>query len=412
MINPDKRNAIYYLYKESMKIKAISRQLKVSPKTVRNIITQKDKFPKTRKDKIHIDTELLRRLYIESNYYITLLHKKLTTQRKIKIGYSTLTSMIHNLNIKKLWSDTETIRTKNYLINKYILRKELYDCMIKGKLYIDVIKKNLKIITNEYYFPLSEDERLLIIKNGKQGNIKIWRSGVAIEMSGIGLGIKTISKILDIDPKTIKKKIQEYNKSGLENILKCKRNNIKIQEVIKLKTKRILEILHQKPNLFGINRSSWNCVSIIKAYNKLYDEKIGLSTLRLYIKNAGYKMKKAKKVLTSSDPTYREKVELLLKTIQSLKSDELFFFIDELGPLQVKKHGGRCYVKNGEILRLPRIQKLKGSIILSGALSATTNQISWIYRNSKDTTAMIDLIEILFNQYHEKFKIFISWDAA
>jgi len=33
---------------------------------------------------------------------------------------------------------------------------------------------------------------------------------------------------------------------------------------------------------------------------------------------------------------------LLLKTLQSLKADEMLFFIDELGPLQVRRYGGRC----------------------------------------------------------------------
>ena len=52
---------------------------------------------------------------------------------------------------------------------------------------------------------------------------------------------------------------------------------------------------------------------------------------------AGYGLKKAKKVLTSPDPDYREKVELVLRTLQNLQSGELFFFIDEMGPLRVKE---------------------------------------------------------------------------
>ena len=88
------------------------------------------------------------------------------------------------------------------------------------------------------------------------------------------------------------------------------------------------------------------------------------------------------------------------------------FQIDELGPLRVKKYGGRCYTKKGETLTIPQNQFSKGSITLSGALSAITNQVTWNYGTSKDTSAMIDLIEILFNQYHDKSKIFITWDAA
>ena len=164
--------------------------------------------------------------------------------------------------------------------------------------------------------------------------------------------------------------------------------------------------------MFGINRSNWNQESIANVYEKKYGEKMGISTVGHLIRNAGYKMKKAKQFLTSPDPNYREKVELLLKTIQSLNSDEMFFFLDELGPLRVKKYGGRCYIKKGEVLRVPKVQASKGSITLFGALSATTNQLSWNYGKSKDTSAMIDLIEILYNQNYNKSKIYITWDAV
>jgi len=43
---------------------------------------------------------------------------------------------------------------------------------------------------------------------------------------------------------------------------------------------------------------------------------------------------------------------------------------------------------------------------MSGALSATTNQVSWLYSGAKDTQAMIDLVEILFNQYPFTSRIF------
>ncbi len=63
-------------------------------------------------------------------------------------------------------------------------------------------------------------------------------------------------------------------------------------------------------------------------------------------------------------------------------------------------------------MTIPQNQASKGSITVCGALSATTNQITWNYGKSKDTSAMIDLIEILFNQYHDKSKLYITWDTA
>ena len=59
-------------------------------------------------------------------------------------------------------------------------------------------------------------------------------------------------------------------------------------------------------------------------------------------------MRRARQVLTSHDPYYRTKVETLVQTLQTLKDTEMLFFVDELGPLAVRKYGGRTFVKKGE----------------------------------------------------------------
>jgi transposase len=177
-------------------------------------------------------------------------------------------------------------------------------------------------------------------------------------------------------------------------------------------TRALIEILHHKPNIYGINRSSWTQATLADAYEKLYGQRPSQTTVGRLLKQAGLSWKKSRKVLTSPDPRYREKVELLLKTLQSLKADEDLFFIDELGPLQVRRHGGRCYTPKGVIPTHPQNQRAKGSITLYGALSATTNQIVWFYGNTKDSAGMIDLAELLYNRYHDKSRIYLTWDAA
>lgn len=247
----------------------------------------------------------------------------------------------------------------------------------------------------------------------KSKNKRKWEKSVVI-LENDNMSYKELSKKIERPIRKIKSWIKIFNAYGLEGLKiekKKSKSNLK-SEMSQLKTNRIIEIFHQKPRTFGINRSNWSQESIANVYEKQYGESIGRSTVGHLIRNAGYKMKKAKQVLTSPDPNYREKVELLLNTIQSLNSNEMFFFLDELGPLRVKKYGGRCYLKKGEIRRVPKVQASKGSITLFRALSATTNQLSWNYGISKDTSAMIDLIETLYNQNYVKSKIYITWDAV
>ncbi len=178
------------------------------------------------------------------------------------------------------------------------------------------------------------------------------------------------------------------------------------------KRKRLLEILHDRPRSYDINRASWNRVSLATAYFKKHGEQISPWNVGSLLKLAGYSIRKARRVLSSPDPEYREKVEQVLNTLQNLKPDEFFFFIDELGPLRVKKYGGRIIVSKGEVPTYPQVQPHKGSITMAGALSATTNQVTWNYSPKKDSQSMIDLIEILFNQHSRASRIYLTWDAA
>ena len=78
MIDQDRRNAIYQLHLAGMPLQEISRQFHVSRNTVRAIIRQQGATPQTtRKDKTHIDPDLLRRLYHECDGWLQRVHEKL-----------------------------------------------------------------------------------------------------------------------------------------------------------------------------------------------------------------------------------------------------------------------------------------------------------------------------------------------
>jgi transposase len=102
MIEPDVRNAIYQLHLAGMSQRAIARQFHVSPHTVRKIIRQQGAMPQTvRKDKIHIDPELLRRLYQECNGWLERVHEKLVEEEKVQLSYPTLTRLVRELGLGK-----------------------------------------------------------------------------------------------------------------------------------------------------------------------------------------------------------------------------------------------------------------------------------------------------------------------
>ena len=240
-----------------------------------------------------------------------------------------------------------------------------------------------------------------------------WEKAVVI-LENWEKNLQTISEKIERPVKKIKEWIVIFNAFGLNGITqgRKKRNDKKRTGIVEKKKKRILKIFHNKPTEYGINRSNWTLDSLAKAYESIYRENISSSSVGVYLKKLGFRIKKARNFLTSPDPNYQEKVESLLNILWSLKKNEELFFIDELGPLRIKKYGGRSYSKKGDSVTIPQNQPSKGSITLFAALSALTNQVTWGYGKSKDTTSMIDLIEILYNQYYDKSTLFITWDAA
>jgi hypothetical protein len=61
---------------------------------------------------------------------------------------------------------------------------------------------------------------------------------------------------------------------------------------------------------------------------------------------------------------------------------------------------------------IPQFQKSKGSLIVTGALELSTNQVTHFFSDKKDTEEMPHLLEILLKKYKGNHCIYLSWDAA
>ena len=83
-----------------MSVRKIARNLGVNRGTVSDIIKQKGIMPESgRKDKIRLDVDLLGNLYVDCDGWVQRMHEILTEDKGIKIGYSTLTAMIRELEL-------------------------------------------------------------------------------------------------------------------------------------------------------------------------------------------------------------------------------------------------------------------------------------------------------------------------
>jgi transposase len=173
----------------------------------------------------------------------------------------------------------------------------------------------------------------------------------------------------------------------------------------------IFATLHEPPLDHGINRTTWTMGALSQVLSKK-GQPACRDTIRKITHQAGWRWRKARNVLTSTDPDYAEKLQAIHSTLAHLKPDEAFFSIDEFGPFAVRMKGGRALTPPGEHRVIPQVQKSRGTLIMTAALELSTNQITHFYSEKKNTAEMIRMAEALIAAYPTYQKLFLSWDAA
>jgi transposase len=241
-----------------------------------------------------------------------------------------------------------------------------------------------------------------------------WEVSVALLGLSSGHTVPAICRKIGRARRTVKKWCATYERLGIDNlpVKRSRKLSEKIQAAIKEKKERLSKIIHETPNAYGINRASWSLQALSEAYEKTYGERASPSLISEYFIAAGYKFKKAKKSLMSSDPTYREKLDKITGTLSHLSSKEKFFSIDEFGPFSVRMHGGRALVPAHQIRTIPQRQRSRGSLICTAALELSSNQILHFYSKKKNTKEMIKLLRRIVIRYRDQERVFISWDSA
>ena len=222
--------------------------------------------------------------------------------------------------------------------------------------------------------------------------------------------MRSIARSLFLNRKTVRNYVQRFESGGSQKLFDMTRNEMKKYENPEYADK-LFEALHTPPSTYGINRTTWRMEDLCLIMRQIRLP-ISRVNIRKILKTAGYRILKAKRVLTSNDPQYKEKVEKITAILSNLKPNEKFFSIDEFGPFAVKLQGGRSWVPPGQNKTFPQWQKSKGSLLVTGALELSTNQITHFYSSKKNTSEMIKLLNTLLDQYKEEDCIYLSWDAA
>ena len=254
-----------------------------------------------------------------------------------------------------------------------------------------------------------EDLRIFVdtLRNGKPRAKNRVMAVLAVRR---GISTRAVSRILHLSRRSVTSYCQLYNVYGCERLFNGFRDRRRRSDD-ELLQNTLFSVLHTPPSAYDINRTTWRMVDLRRVLAE-QRQRACPELIRGIIKSAGYSWKKARKVLTSTDPQYKEKLEKIRSILSTLGPNERFFSIDEYGPFSVKMQGGRSLTPPGTVRVIPQRQKSKGSLIVTAALELSTNKVTHFYSDKKNTAEMIKLLEILVKEYAETDKIYLSWDAA
>ena len=259
------------------------------------------------------------------------------------------------------------------------------------------------------------DDEMLVLKTWRRSNDRRkWERAVVIMEAHKGCCLSAICSKVERARRLVQRWITGYTVGGLTGIQVKRTKSIAPATASRIEERknRIVEILHQPPSLYGVNRASWSLQELANTYETEYGESISKSMISEYVRSMHYRFRKARIVLTSTDPDYRVKLQNITRILQGLGPREKFFSIDEYGPFAVKMQGGKSLVPEGVTRTVPQNQKSKGALIVTAALELSTNQVTHFYSEKKNTDEMIKLLLTLLKQYATEECIYFSWDAA
>jgi len=407
MLEATEYQIIYSLHEKGNSIRKINKFLGYSRNTIRKVLKEQIPHPfRTPQRKLIIGDykDYLQIRFEETGGSAAKIYEEI-----IHMGYggSVGTIKAYLKTLPKPIIIKEDNQEENNASFKFQILKKDMDChswmhsLLQGKIMCENLEKQLPIdeksIRKLYYWVLNK-------------RIKHRNRAMAVLAYYKQFPKRAIARFLCIQHTRVRDYINRFESGGIDALYDRNKKELKKFEQPEFK-EAVFKVLHAPPSAYGINRTAWRIKDLCRIL-KQEGFPICKPYIRQITKDAGYRYLKAKKVLTSTDPEYREKLQEITRILSNLKPNEKFFSIDEYGPFAIKMQGGKSLVAPGEEKTIPQWQKSKGSLIMTGALELSSNQMTHFFSDKKNTEEMIKLLEILIEEYKNEERIYFSWDAA
>lgn len=397
-ITKAKKNSIRRRYIEGFKDAAdIAFQLKLRQKTVRHYLDELRRLEEVYPEKL-------------SDPYFFIGKEGVTRESARHKNFSAvIPELIQQekgpvLTVAAIFRKYDTLYPGEYSTSRfYPLFREWFD------------KHEAEISARRLAEKFSPDELATLQRWRRSNDRRLWQVAVTLMTVYTYNSFHELVERIECTHSTMLKWLRTYEAGGLGALARPgnkKPLSKERQSAIEGKMDELVHLVRQSPKLHGIDKNSWTITDLAYAFGKLLGKPVSYSQVSIYLKKRGIRYKRAREVLVSSDPQFREKYGAIQYALENLGPKQKFFSIDEYGPKSVRPKGGRMLVTRGEIPVYRKVDKGKGRFICTCALELSANQLTWFYSAKKDTGEIIKLIDVLSLQYAGEERLYLSWDAA
>jgi len=148
----------------------------------------------------------------------------------------------------------------------------------------------------------------LLVARLNDGTLRQRKKAATILADKRGIPIRTISASLSVSHMSVRRYVRLFVDGGVEALFAAKRKSggrLAENEPVR---KYVFSLLHEPPSVSGINRTTWRMGDLTRVLRER-GTPVCAQVVREITKSAGWRWRKARKVLTSTDPEYREKVQ-------------------------------------------------------------------------------------------------------
>jgi len=328
MINYERLFTVRYLHEsEKLSGRAIARRLGLHRKTVARYVRMEVPGPEECRPKGSVCSPFRTSIIegLQRGLSLANIHRSLTRTQGFTGGYTSLKNYVRH---EGLGRSPKEIRVSAWMFDvlQGTVRCEELEQMLDGKLSSGDVASLREVILTR--------------------SLRYRNRAMVVLASKLGIPQRTIADTLSIHRRTIRACNRTFEEGGVEALIAA-REGVPGKCTDPQYIDAVFTILHAPPSCHNVNRTTWTLplVSRIMAAQGTPASRHAVGKI---IKTAGYRTRKAKKVLTSNDPAYREKLQAITTILSNLGPTEKFFSIDEFGPFAVKVQGGRSLVPPGE----------------------------------------------------------------